>query len=613
MGSSRSFVPKLARSVGAGLALLIAWALLDRVVLTRAAAQAPAGGASAQPAPPAGGGRGFGRALTPYAQSALKTIRAPLDRLTPVTDEMLRNPPPGDWLHWRRTYNGWAYSPLTQINRDTVKNLKVAWTWSMASPSDAVNEFTPLVYDGVLFLWNFGDNIQALDARNGTLLWQYVHNLPADYPKLPGFYRTKRSLGIGGNKLILPTIDMRVIALDIKTGKKLWDVKTDDYKSERTYNSGPLIVRDKVLVGAGNCSPGSANKEGGKVAGYFPPGGCFITGHDLETGKELWRFNTVAHADEPGGDTWNNLPDDKRGGSAIWEVGQYDPELNLTYWGTGSPSPWSTVTRGTFGAKGLYMNSTLALNPDTGKLAWYYQHLPSDPYDQDYAFERIIAQVNVRGQRRKAVITTGKAAVFEALDAATGEFLFAKDPGAQNVATAIDPVTGVKTLLPEPPPPGVTRCPTNIGARNFPAGSYSPSMNRYYLPINDSCMGKMGDTPARFLALDLFTHELAWDIRSRVPQSSGVLTTAGGLVFSATPDRYFRAFDDRDGKVLWESPRLNDVPNAFPITYMVDGKQYIAMPVGNSGLQGNSALATAQELASVRGSGSSMLWVWELP
>ena len=247
-------------------------------------------------------------------------------------------------------------------------------------------------------------------------------------------------------------------------------------------------------------------------------------------------------------------------------VGQYDPELNLTYWGTGSPSPWSTVTRGTFDAKGLYMNSTLALNPDTGKLVWHYQHIGADPYDQDYAFERIIVPVTFEGKPRKAVITVGKPGIFEALDAATGQFLFARDPGAQNVATAIDPKTGVKTLLPEPLPEGVTRCPGNIGARNFPAGSYSPSTNRYYLPINDICMGKQGDTPSRFLALGLTTMEFAWDIKSRVHQTSAVLTTAGGLVFSATPDRYFRAFDDRDGKVLWESPRLNDIPNAFPIS-----------------------------------------------
>jgi alcohol dehydrogenase (cytochrome c) len=605
MHLSKSSAMKLTRPFGAWLA---AWTLVACIAPMPADAQAPATGGALPPPkwPP--------RAIdSPYARSALAAMREPLNHLAPVTGEMLRNPPPGDWLNWRRTYDGWAYSPLTQINRKNVKDLKVAWTFSMASTDDAVNEFTPLVHDGVMFLWNFGETIQALDAKTGTLLWEFDYTLPKDYPSLPGFYRTKRSLAIGGNKLIVPTIDMHVIALDIKTGTKVWDIVTDDYKSERTYNSGPLVVNDKVIVGAGNCGPGSANKEAGKVAGYSPPGGCFITGHDLETGKELWRFNTMAHANEPGGDTWNNLPDEKRAGGAIWEVGQYDPELNLTYWGTGSPSPWSAATRGTFDAKGLYMNSTLALNPDTGKLVWYYQHIGADPYDMDYAFERILAQVNVGGKRVKAVITAGKPGIFEAMDAATGKFLFAVDPGAQNVATAIDPVTGVKTLLPEPPPPGVTRCPGNIGARSFLAGSYSPSTNRYYLPIIDSCMGKMGDTPARFLALDLNTQKLVWDIRTRVPQSSATLTTAGGLVFSATPDRYFRAFDDRDGKVLWESPRLNDIPNAFPITYMVDGKQYIAMPVGNPGLQGNSALYTAPEHGAVRGPKSSVLWVWQLP
>jgi alcohol dehydrogenase (cytochrome c) len=627
MRVSESFAPKLARPAGVCLAAMAAWALLDRVVLTQTPTPAqPASGTAAPQTPPAGGGRageapppaqgrgrGRGRGLSPTAQAALAVLRAPLDRITPVTDAMLRNPPPGDWLHWRRTYDGWAHSPLNQINRNTVKDLKVAWTWSLNSGSGAVNEFTPLVHDGIMFMWNFGETIQALDAKTGTLLWQYTHDLPADYPTLPGFFRTKRSLAIGGNKLIVPTIDMRIIALDVKTGAKLWDVVTDDYHSLRTYNSGPLVIRDKVLVGAGNCSPGHANSTTGTHGGKFPPGGCFITGHDLETGRQLWRFNTIAQAGEPGGDTWNNLPNEKRGGGAIWVVGQYDPELNLTYWGTGSPSPWSTVTRGTFDAKGLYMNSTLALNPDTGKLAWYYQHIGADPYDQDYAFERIVATVNVRGQNRKAVITVGKPGIFEGVDAATGQFLFAVDPGAQNVATAIDPVTGVKTLLPEPLPDGVTRCPGNIGARNFPAGSYSPVTNRYYLPIIDTCMGKVGDTPARYLALDLQTQELAWDIRTRVPQSSGAFTTAGGLLFSATPDRYLRAYDDRDGKVLWESPRLNDIPNAFPITYMVDGKQYIAMPVGNTGLQGNTALNTAGELGVLRGAASSILWVWQLP
>jgi alcohol dehydrogenase (cytochrome c) len=613
MHLSNSFALKMARSAGVCLTLLASLTLVDSVVLGQEAATPKVNPATGSPAQAQERTRPPRRIDTPYAKAAYAALQAPLDKLTPVTDEMLRNPPPGDWLHWRRTYDGWGYSPLTQINRKNVKDLKVALTFSMDSSPDAVNETTPLVHDGVMFLWNFGETIDAIDAKTGTLLWKFSHELPEDYPSLPGFYRTKRSLAIGGNKLIVGTIDMHVIALNMKTGKKVWDVVTDDYKSERTYNSGPLVVKDKVLMGAGNCGPGSANQHLGKVAGYSPPGGCFITGHDLETGKELWRFNLTAHANEPGGDTWNNLPDNKRDGAAIWVAGQYDPELNLTYWGTGSPSPWSTITRGTLGADSLYVDSTVVLNPDTGKLVWYYQHVPHDPYDQDYSFERIIVPLTVRGEHHKAVITVGKPGIFEALDAATGKFLFANDPGAQNDLTSVDPVTGVRTTLSEPAPPGVKNCPTGMGIRSFPAGAYSPLTHLYYMPIDDYCMGKMGDTPSRFLALDVNTQKFAWDIRSRVPVSSAVLTTAGGLVFAATPDRYFRAFDDRDGKVLWTSPRLNDIPNAFPITYMVDGKQYIAMPAGDPGLQGNWVLNAAPELGAVRGSKSSVLWVWELP
>ncbi len=610
MQLSKPFQLKPAHHIGAHLTVLAALTLMSGVAPGQtppAVKVNPQTGTPVQtsrPSPP--------RPIdTPYAKAAIATMLAPLDKLTPVTEEMLRNPAPGDWLNWRRTQNGWGYSPLNQINRTSVKNLKVAWTFSMDSSPGAVNETTPIVHDGVMFLWSFGETVNALDAKTGTALWSFTWDLPDDYPSLPGFYRTKRSLAIGGDKLIMGTIDMHVIALDIKTGKKVWDVVTDNYKSERTYNSGPLVVKDKVLIGAGNCGPGSANSDP-KVALYSPPGGCFITGHDLATGKELWRFNTTAHHDDPGGNTWNNLPDDKRDGGAIWVAGQYDPELNLTYWGTGSPSPWSTIKRGTFGADSLYVNSTLALNPDTGKLVWHYQHVPHDPYDQDYPFERIIVPVTVRGERHKAVITVGKPGIFEAMDAATGKFLFAVDPGAQNDIT-VDPVTGVRTTLAEPAPAGVKNCPNGEGVRSFPAGSYSPSSNRYYLPIYDHCMGKEGDTPARFLALDLNTQKLVWDIRTRVPQSSAQLTTAGGLVFSATPDRYFRAFDDEDGRVLWTSPRLNDVPNAFPITYMVDGKQYIAMAAGNAGLQGNWAINYAPEIGAVRGPKSSVLWVFELP
>jgi alcohol dehydrogenase (cytochrome c) len=249
------------------------------------------------------------------------------------------------------------------------------------------------------------------------------------------------------------------------------------------------------------------------------------------------------------------------------------------------------------------------MNPDTGELVWYYAHLPNDTFDQDYAFERLIVPIEWQGQQRKAVITAGKPAVIEVLDAATGEFLYARDPGAQNIFT-FDPVTGLKTLLPPGPPEGIRRCPSNNGARNYLAGAYSPSTNLYYLSVNDVCTGKGGETPDRMIGMNVDTGEFEVDQAARVVQSSAKLTTAGGLLFSGAADRYFRAFDDRDGTVLWET-RLQDIPNAFPITYMVEGKQYVAMIAGNPGLIGNGAARATAEFQ--RPTPTSVLWVWQLP
>lgn len=541
----------------------------------------------------------------------LADLRAPLNGLTPVTDAMLRDPAPGDWLMWRRTYNGWGHSPLDEINRENVSNLRVAWTWGMNSTG--YTEFTPLVHDGVLFLWNYGEKIQALDATSGNLLWEYTHPVPEDFVR-ETFYRTKRALAIGGNKLIFPTVDMHIVALDVKTGEPIWDISTDsvtpqgmhEVGAQRVYNGGPLVVNGKVIMGASGCAPGGAPTSIG----------CFITGHDLETGRELWRFNTIAQPGEPGGDTWNNLPADQRWGGSVWTPPSYDPELNLLFVGTGSPYPWSSIQRGTYNPEGgghhgdiLYTSSTLAINPDTGELVWHYSHLPNDTFDQDYAFERVIVEIEWQGQPRKAVMTAGKPAVIEVLDAATGEFLYAKDPGAQNIFT-FDAVTGVKTLLEPGPPEGIRRCPNNNGARNYLAGAYSPSTNLYYLSVNDVCTGRGGETPDRMIGMNVDTGEFEVDQAARVVQSSAKLTTAGGLLFSGAADRYFRAFDDRDGTLLWET-RLQDVPNAFPITYMVEGKQYVAMIAGNPGLIGSGAARATGEIR--RPTPTSVLWVWQLP
>jgi alcohol dehydrogenase (cytochrome c) len=270
----------------------------------------------------------------------------------------------------------------------------------------------------------------------------------------------------------------------------------------------------------------------------------------------------------------------------------------------------------------LYTNSTLALNPDTGKLAWHFAHLPNDSWDQDYAFERVIVNVQINGRMRKAVVTVGKPGIVEALDAATGEFLYAKDMGTQTIVKSIDPVTGAKTMIGAEPWGTVAFCPTNAGAKSFQAGAYDPASKNYYFTLNEICIRPGGGTqphpdtpdgePGRVVAVNLETRQVTWQHRERSPQSSATLATAGGLVFVGTMDRYFRAYDDRSGKILWET-RLNDVPNAFPITYMVDGKQYIAMIAGDAGINGRGHYAgLVPEIASSLPAPAPILWVWEL-
>ncbi|HTH53442.1 MAG TPA: PQQ-binding-like beta-propeller repeat protein [Edaphobacter sp.] len=600
------------RSFGAGALIMVsvgAWIALEPVVAlsqsTPQATQAPlAGGARDVPT---SARRRFTLPPDPVATQRLAEMRKSLDKITPVTDAMLHNPSPNDWLMWRRTYDSWGYSPLNQINRDNVKNLTVAWTLGLSDTG--VYEFTPVVHDGIMFVWSHGETLEAIDARNGNLLWKYHHDMRPGFNPL-NVFQGKRSLAIGGNKVIFPTTDMHIIALDMKTGAVVWDAATDDDHNPngvRTYNGAPLIVNGKVIMGSSGCAAG----------GMTYSQTCFVSARELETGKELWRFNTLAQPGEPGDETWNNVPAEKRWGGSVWSIPSYDPELNLLFVGIGTPYPWSSIDRGTHDpvggghhGDGLYMNSTLALNPDTGKLVWYYQHLPNDDFDQDYAFERVIVPIIWQGTKYKALITLGKPGVFEVLDAKTGKFLLARDPGFQNIFS-IDPKTGVKTqLLPTVLPTGVKRCPNNNGARNFMPGSYDPDTNRYYISLNDVCTGKSGETPDHMIALDTKTMELTMDMKSRAVQTSGKLTTAGGLLFSASGDRYVRAFDVRDGKVLWQT-RVQDVPNTTPFTYMVDGKQYVAMIAGNPGIVGGGlARATAE---NIRPDESVVLWVWQLP
>ena len=589
---------------------LIACALLGLggvIMVPRASSQ----GAAPNPGPSGG--------LSPYATlPPFPSKPSPLDKITPVTDAKLINPPPGEWLTWRRTYDDLGFSPLKQIDKANVGDLRVAWTWSL--PNGA-NEATPLVHDGVIFVHSFGDNVQALDARTGDLLWQYSRQLPKETPP-----NVKRNLAIYGDKLLVPTSDVHLAALDMKTGKVVWDHEVGDYKQGVRISGGPLAAKGKVMQGVS-----------GRVAG-----GNYIVALDVNTGEEAWRFYSIARPGEPGGDSWNGLPLDKRNGGSVWTAGNYDPTLNLAYFGiaqTYDTGPMlHPVNQPGITNDGLYTDSTVAINPDTGKLVWHYQHMANDQWDLDWAFEHQLIKLPVNGATRTVSVTAGKLAIYDVVDAQTGRYLFSKDLGLQNVVTAIDPKTGAKTINPKVVPgDGETKmvCPHAGGAKNWIPSSYNPETKILYTPLVESCMD-MISVPAggranlstgvrwtmrprpdsdgkygRLEAINLLTREVVWTERQRAPQTTGALATAGGIVFSGSLDRYIRAYDDSNGKMLWET-RLNDVPSSAPISYSVNGKQYVAMVVGNGGAQAATWPALVPEIQNPPDHGAA-IWVFELP
>jgi alcohol dehydrogenase (cytochrome c) len=560
------------------------------------------------------------------AQSAKPSL---LSALTPVTDAMLNNPPPSDWLQWRRTYDSWGYSPLDQINKDNVKNLRPAWTWSLTS---GVTEIAPLIHDGVLFVTNAGDKIQALDAAKGDLLWEYRRDVPAKLIAEGGNTLAKRNMALYGDNLYIATSDAHVVALDAKTGKVVWDHTVADWNQGWRYSSGPHVAGGKIVIGMSGCNAAQG-------------GGCFITGHDAKTGAELWRVYTLAQTGDPNEHSWNGLPLEKRFGGSAWIAGSYDPALNTLYYGVGQANPWIAEIRGTLPKKegfdnaALYSDSTLAIDPDTGKVKWYHQHLENDSDDLDYSYERILVDIPVDGQMRKATITAGKIAIIEAIDRTNGEFLWAKETVPQNIVASIDPKTGKKTIRPEAIPHiGQTTlvCPANPGARGWPATAYSPRTQMLYLPMTEFCaqttpvpiepgktftgggravhkMIPMPNTDGNFGRLDavkLTDRTQAWSIRQFAPMTSAVLPTAGGVVFAGDIDRWFRAYDDETGAVLWQI-RTNNAVNAFPVSYSVAGKQYVAIAVGNGSSQLRNLNTLTPQIKNP--DGGSMLWVFALP
>ena len=332
----------------------------------------------------------------------------------PVTDAMLLNPDPADWPHWRRTLDGSGYSPLAQINTKNVHQLQLAWSWSL---QPGQSQPAPIVSQGVMYIPIPGGGAQALDAATGDLRWEYKPSTPAGAPQRTTPMRT---LAIYGDKVYIAVADARLMALDARTGKLVWEHQVADSKIGYSYSSGPIAAKGLIVAGITGCA-------------RYKNDICFISAHDPQTGKEIWRTSTIARPGDPGGDTWGDLPLTFRAGGDAWIPGSYDPKTNLIYWGTSQAKPWARFARGTDGAA-LYTNSTLAIDPATGRIVWYFQHLPGESHDMDETFERVLVDLD----DRPSVFTMGKLAILWELDRTTGAFRHAHDLGYQNLLD-VDP------------------------------------------------------------------------------------------------------------------------------------------------------------------------------
>lgn len=558
----------------------------------------------------------------------------PAASLSPVTDTVLQDPPVGDWLSWRRTLDGQGFSPLKQINRSNVGGLRLAWSCNL---SPGPNAATPLVHDGVLFVYGNRDQVVALNAANGDVLWTYKREQPATNSALP--QRVKRNMALYGGRLYLATGDDQLIALDAKTGEVAWESATGP------TSGGPLVVNGMVIEGLFR---GAAMPAAGRTAAAAPPPACptcggygRILGLDAAGGKLLWNFNVVPQPGEPGANSWNDIPFDQRSGGSVWTSGYYDPQLDLVVIGTGNTYNTAPLEK-PIGRPGvsndaLFTDSTLALRPATGELAWYYQHHAADLWDLDWAFERMIVNLPADGEATRSIVTVGKTGILDAITAADGKYIFSIDAGLQNVITHIDPVTGRKSSDPGLVPGGESKivCPASQGAKNWIPGSYDAASAILYQPVNLACIEMspidLGERSplssgirwsvmprpdsdgrnSRIQVYDLKSRKTHWIAAQRAPMTSGLLATAGGLVFTGGLDRVFAAYDSASGERLW-SARLGDVPSGAPISFSVAGKQYVAIVAGYGTMLSGSYLPLVPEIP-VPTTPSSSIYVFELP
>jgi PQQ-dependent dehydrogenase (methanol/ethanol family) len=529
----------------------------------------------------------------------------------PVTDAALAAPPPEDWLSFRGTPDAAAFSLLTEITSENVSRLQLAWSRAM-EPGGQYS--TPLVRGGTMFLAHPGDVIQALDATNGDLIWEFrwadrlgtleSGKQRAARPRA----RSIRNVALLGDRLFHFTGDGHMIALNARTGTLAWSVA--EAAAGVGHMAGPMIADGKVVSGRSCAATGG-------------PEICYIAAYAPEDGREVWRVRTIPRPGEPGDETWGGLPYERRVHVGAWGFGSYDPSLNLVYWGTSVPAPSLERLRGTVGHDVLFSNSTLAIDARTGRVVWHYQHLPRDNWDLDHVFERILVDAAMspdpehvrwinprlkRGEMRQIVTgIPGKTGIVYTLDRKTGEFLWARETIHQNVVKDIDPNSGRVSIDDSLVADAFVEklvCPSLGGGKDWPAGAYSPRTRLMYQPQQNMCMLLTGNTdrptPAdgyatswvmvadprattgmigRIDAISVETGRTAWVHEQRAGILGSVLAVAGGVVFSGDVARRFMALDDASGAVLWQTV-LSGPVSGHAISYAVNGRQYIAVPAG---------------------------------
>jgi alcohol dehydrogenase (cytochrome c) len=511
-----------------------------------------------------------------------------MDKFRNVSSEELADPLPADWTYWRRSPNSQGYTPLDQITTDNVSSLSLAWVWGMEAGR---SQPAPLVRDGIIFIPNFGNVVQALDGRDGSLLWEYRRQFP-EGGRSGGLLRT---LAMWEDMIFVATTDAHLVALDARTGAVRWDSEIADETLGYSNTSGPIVADGVVINGITGC-------------GRFFEQSCFITGHDANTGEELWKTFTIAQPGEAGGDTWGDLPLEFRGGGDVWITGSWDPELGLVFFGVAQAKPWMAASRGlTTDDSALYSNSTLAIDPKDGRIVWHRQHVPGESLDMDEAFEQVLIDI----VDEPYLFTIGKSGILWKLDRRTGEFVGLKETVFQNVFSDINLETGEvryrEDIRNMQVGEWLSVCPSTAGGHNWQSTGYHPPTRNLVIPLSQSCMemsprevtfevgsgGNQGDrrwmempnTEGQFgklSALNVDSMEESWSIEQRAPFLTAALTTAGGLVFIGDYDRYVHAYDVETGEELWRT-RLATSAQGFPVSFAIDGEQYVAIPAGRDG------------------------------